>query len=73
MVGTVKGNRAGLPQKPQRKKGDPKNPKELNMVRGESRTKSAMYLGEKLYYTEWMDRKNLVQVLQHAILTFKGI
>ena len=40
------------------------------MVRGESRTKSAMYLGEKVYYTEWMDRK-LVRVL-HTIPTFKG-
>jgi len=57
MVGTVKGNRAGLPQKPQRKKGDPKNPKELNMVRGESRTKYAMYLGEKcITQSGWIEK-----------------
>ena len=67
MVGTIKGNRGGLPKTVKRKKGDPPTKK---MSRGQSKTRSAVYMGEKVYYTEWMDRK-LVRIL-HTIPTFKG-
>ena len=60
-VGTVKGNRGGLPKRPQGRQ--PKR------IRGEFNTKSALFIGSPVYYTEWQDKKPFK--ILHTIKTYR--